>query len=43
MEQLLTKIKNKTARIGIIGLGYTGLPLAIAFEKFDVSGARSCV
>ncbi|MEA3457729.1 MAG: nucleotide sugar dehydrogenase [Candidatus Thermoplasmatota archaeon] len=39
MEQLLTKIKNKTARIGIIGLGYTGLPLAIAFaRKFDVVG-----
>ena len=39
MEQLLTKIENKTARIGIIGLGYTGLPLAIAFaRKFDVVG-----
>ena len=39
MKQLLTKIKNKTASIGIIGLGYTGLPLAIAFAReFDVVG-----
>jgi UDP-N-acetyl-D-mannosaminuronate dehydrogenase len=39
MKTLLTKIKDKTARIGIIGLGYTGLPLAIAFaKKFNVVG-----
>ncbi|MCK4251001.1 nucleotide sugar dehydrogenase [candidate division WOR-3 bacterium] len=39
MKNLLTKIKTKTARIGIIGLGYTGLPLAIAFaKKFNVVG-----
>jgi UDP-N-acetyl-D-glucosamine dehydrogenase len=39
MKNLLLKIKTKTARIGIIGLGYTGLPLAIAFaKKFDVVG-----
>jgi UDP-N-acetyl-D-glucosamine dehydrogenase len=37
MKNLLSKIKTKSARIGIIGLGYTGLPLAIAFaKKFDV-------
>ena len=41
------KIKNKTARIGIIGLGYVGLPLAIEFCKagyhvsgFDVDGSK---
>jgi UDP-N-acetyl-D-glucosamine dehydrogenase len=28
---LLSKIKDRTARIGIIGLGYVGLPLARAF------------
>ncbi|ABW67622.1 nucleotide sugar dehydrogenase [Desulfosudis oleivorans] len=28
---LLEKIENKTARIGIIGLGYVGLPLALRF------------
>ena len=29
--QLLQKIENKTARIGVIGLGYVGLPLLRAF------------
>ena len=39
MKNLLPKIKTKTATIGIIGLGYTGLPLAIAFaKKFNVVG-----
>ena len=39
MKNLLLKIKDKTARIGIIGLGYTGLPLAIAFaKKFNAVG-----
>jgi len=28
---LLEKIENKTARIGIIGMGYVGLPLALRF------------
>lgn len=37
---LLAKIKNRTARIGIIGLGYVGLPLAVAFAEagFPVIG-----
>jgi 6-phosphogluconate dehydrogenase (decarboxylating) len=37
---LLDKIKTRTARIGIIGLGYVGLPLAIEFVKagFPVTG-----
>ncbi|MCK9426191.1 MAG: nucleotide sugar dehydrogenase [Ignavibacteriaceae bacterium] len=30
---LLTKIENKTAVVGIIGLGYVGLPLALEFAK----------
>jgi UDP-N-acetyl-D-glucosamine dehydrogenase len=40
---LLNKIKDKSAKIGIIGLGYVGLPLVIAFcEKgFDVIGFDS--
>lgn len=29
--QLLDKIKNKSAVIGIVGLGYVGLPLAVEF------------
>ena len=39
MQQLMEKIKNKKAKIGIIGLGYTGLPLAMAFaKKYHVIG-----
>ncbi len=34
------KIKNRTARVGVIGLGYVGLPLAMEFAKagFSVTG-----
>ncbi len=34
------KIKNRTAKIGVVGLGYVGLPLALAFAKngFEVTG-----
>src|SRR6266852_7578683 len=37
---LLTRIFNKQARIGVIGLGYVGLPLAVEFARagFDVTG-----
>lgn len=39
MEELLTKIRERTAKIGIMGLGYVGLPLALAFAKvFTVVG-----
>lgn len=39
-NQLLEKIKNKKAKIGIIGQGYVGLPLAVCFAKngFRVTG-----
>jgi len=39
-EELLKKIRNKTARVGILGLGYVGLPLAVVFAKagFSVTG-----
>lgn len=38
--ELLARIKNKTARIGVIGLGYVGLPLVRAFsdQGFRVLG-----
>jgi len=38
--ELRDKIRNKQARIGIIGLGYVGLPLAVEFAKagFQVTG-----
>ena len=37
---LLERIRTTEARIGIIGLGYVGLPLAVEFAKagFDVTG-----
>ncbi len=39
-EDLLKKISAHTARIGVIGLGYVGLPLVIRFaeESFTVTG-----
>jgi len=39
-NQLHTKITNQTAKVGIIGLGYVGLPLALAFTEkgFSVIG-----
>jgi len=38
--ELIDKIKNKSSKIGIIGLGYVGLPLGLAFtaKGFDVLG-----
>jgi UDP-N-acetyl-D-glucosamine dehydrogenase len=39
-QQLLERLDNRTAHIGIIGLGYVGLPLAVAFAEagFTVTG-----
>ena len=37
MEQLQAKIQQKTAVIGIIGLGYVGLPLAVEFGEAGFS------
>jgi UDP-N-acetyl-D-glucosamine dehydrogenase len=39
-QQLLNRISKRTARIGVIGLGYVGLPLAIAWGRagFHVTG-----
>lgn len=40
MDSFQKKIISKTAKIGIIGLGYVGLPLAVEFAKagFKVTG-----
>lgn len=45
---LVDKIKSKQAKIGIVGLGYVGLPVAVAFAEkgfrvtgFDVVKARA--
>ena len=39
-EHLLQKIDHRTARLGIIGMGYVGLPLALLFseQRFPVTG-----
>ena len=46
-EQLLGKINNRSARIGVVGLGYVGLPLAVEKAKagycvtgFDVQQSK---
>lgn len=40
MMNILEKIKNKSVRVGIIGMGYVGLPLGLAFteKKINVLG-----
>jgi UDP-N-acetyl-D-glucosamine dehydrogenase len=47
-DYLLDRITNRTARVGVIGLGYVGLPLALLFEEagfpvigFDVDPAKA--
>lgn len=39
-DNLLEKLQNKTARIGILGMGYVGMPLAVVFAEkgFNVLG-----
>ena len=39
-QDLKTKIATRSAKIGVIGLGYVGLPLALLFteETFPVTG-----
>jgi UDP-N-acetyl-D-glucosamine dehydrogenase len=39
-QTLEDKIRNRSARVGIVGLGYVGLPLAVEFAKagFTVTG-----
>lgn len=39
-ETLIKKLRDKTARVGILGLGYVGLPLAVVFAEagFLVTG-----
>src|ERR1700747_215756 len=39
-SELKTRIETRQARVGIVGLGYVGLPLALLFsgERFQVTG-----
>ena len=46
-EAIIQKISNKTLTVGVIGLGYVGLPLAVCFAAkqvqvlgFDTSSER---
>jgi UDP-N-acetyl-D-glucosamine dehydrogenase len=43
LRNIETRIKDKSAEIGIVGLGYVGLPLALAFAEtgFTVTGIDS--
>ena len=40
VEQRLGSLKNRTAKVGVIGLGYVGLPLSLLFAEagFKVTG-----
>ena len=40
IDQIKNKIQQRQARVGIIGLGYVGLPLALLYseQKFRVTG-----
>ena len=49
-ENLLQKIEARQAKIGVVGAGYVGLPLAVAFAKegfdvlaLDVNAQKSCL
>jgi UDP-N-acetyl-D-glucosamine dehydrogenase len=39
-DRLAEKIRTKTARVGVVGMGYVGLPLAVEYAKtgFSVTG-----
>jgi UDP-N-acetyl-D-glucosamine dehydrogenase len=39
-QQLLDRLNGRTAKVGVVGLGYVGLPLAVEFAKagFEVIG-----
>lgn len=39
-DELIMKLKNRTAKLGVVGLGYVGLPLAVEKAKagYDVIG-----
>jgi UDP-N-acetyl-D-glucosamine dehydrogenase len=39
-DRLLSRIQSRTARVGVVGLGYVGLPLAVEFARsgFQTTG-----
>ena len=40
MKELIERLENKSAKVGVLGLGYVGLPLAVVFAQagFSVIG-----
>src|SRR3954465_5010189 len=40
LEQFKSKVDARTAKIGVVGLGYVGLPLVLLFseQKFGITG-----
>ena len=47
MQALLEKLARREAKVGVVGLGYVGIPLSLAFVRgglsvhgFDVDAAR---
>ncbi len=40
VREVLARVESRTAKIGVIGLGYVGLPLVLLFsnEKFGITG-----
>ena len=40
LQEFLSRIENRSARVGIVGLGYVGLPLTLLFseDKFRITG-----
>ncbi len=40
LEQFKSKVDARTAKIGVVGLGYVGLPLVLLFseQKFAITG-----
>ena len=41
-DSLLKKIESGQAKIGIVGMGYVGLPLAVAFAEAGYHGGVEC-
>src|ERR1022692_2745232 len=40
LHEIIQRIESREARIGIVGMGYVGLPLALLFseERFAITG-----
>ena len=39
-QVLQEKIRNRAARVGVVGLGYVGLPLAVEFAQAGFAVGR---